>query len=309
MMSQVVEVAAPLVRWRSVAVYLALAFGMSWAIWMGLRLVGVPFLIRALLGLYGPALAAAVVRWWTHEGFADAGLRLAAPGRPGVWRLYLTAYLLVPLLLVAGLGLALLLGIQQWVLARDVHALVDSVTGHRVQPPMGISPSGLVRLGLIAGTLGLFTVAIPIVMLATFGEEFGWRGYLLPRLVPLGEVRAALLTGLIWGLWHAPVVALDGFDYGFAYPGYPLAGIGLLVVFTSAYGVIFAWLRFRSGSVWPSTLAHAALNSQATVIAFLLAGGSALLAAPVGLLGILPPAAVALWLVASERVRYGVPRP
>jgi membrane protease YdiL (CAAX protease family) len=122
-------------------------------------------------------------------------------------------------------------------------------------------------------------------------------------------VRAALLTSLIWGLWHAPVVALDGFDYGFAYPGYPLAGIGLLMIFTTAYGIIFAWLRFRSDSVWPSTLAHAALNSQATVMAFLLAGGNALLTAPVGLLGILLPAAVALWLVASERVRQGVPQP
>ena len=37
-------------------------------------------------------------------------------------------------------------------------------------------------------------------------KELGWRGYLLPKLMPLGEKKALLISGLIWGLWHAPQV-------------------------------------------------------------------------------------------------------
>jgi len=46
-------------------------------------------------------------------------------------------------------------------------------------------------------------------MIFTFGEEFGWRGYLLPRLAPLGGISAAIITGVIWGLWHTPVIVLE----------------------------------------------------------------------------------------------------
>ena len=143
-----------------------------------------------------------------------------------------------------------------------------------------------------------FTLALLFNMLFTFGEEFGWRGYLLPRLAPLGGVRAALITGIIWGLWHAPLIVLVGYNY----PGHPWLGVGMMVVFSVALSLIFAWLRFRSGSVWPSTLAHAAVNGQAGFAIIFLSRADSLVAAPIGIIGLIPMLAFGIWLAATGRL-------
>lgn len=132
-----------------------------------------------------------------------------------------------------------------------------------------------------------------------FGEEFGWRGYLLPRLVPLGGVPAALLVGLVWGFWHAPLIVLDDFNY----PGYPWLGVPMMMLFCILLSIIFAWLRFRSCSVWPPTLAHAAVNAQAGFAILFLSEGDSLFRAPPGLLGLVPPCIFALFLVVTGRLK------
>ncbi len=68
-------------NWVSIALYIVLAFGISWIIWIGLRAVGVAFIVRVSIGMFGPAIAATLVRLTRREGFADAGLRLTAKGR------------------------------------------------------------------------------------------------------------------------------------------------------------------------------------------------------------------------------------
>ena len=78
--------------------------------------------------------------------------------------------------------------------------------------------------------------------------------------------------------------------------------VGMMLVGTAAMGVIFAWLRFRSGSVWPSTLAHAALNAQAGLGFVFLSPGDPLIRPPAGILGLIPMIALALWLAATKQV-------
>ena len=85
---------APTVNWTGIALFTVLTFGISWTIWLGLRALGVPFPLRVSIGMFGPALAALLVRLLRREGFSDAGLRLVGPGRSGAFRIYLAAYLL-----------------------------------------------------------------------------------------------------------------------------------------------------------------------------------------------------------------------
>jgi uncharacterized protein len=66
--------------------------------------------------------------------------------------------------------------------------------------------------------------------------------------------------------------------------------------------MIFAWLRFRSGSVWPSTLAHAAINAQAGYGLILLSRADSLLGAPLGILSLIPMIAFAIWLAATGKL-------
>ena len=290
---------AATVKWASIALFILLAFAISWSIWLILGAIGVSFTVRAAIGMFGPAIAAVLVRLIRREGFADAGLRLTGRGRRGAWRMYPVAYLIIPLLLAAGIGFAWLSSVQHWALSENLHALGRLLAGQRKALPAGYTPDQLAVTTIITQTALAFTLIIPFNMIFTFGEEFGWRGYLLPRLAPLGGISAAIITGIIWGLWHAPLIVLDGYNY----PGHPWPGVAMMVVFTVALGMIFAWLRFRSGSVWPAVLAHAALNAQAGFAFVLLSRADPLLGAPIGIVALLPMIAFAAWLATTGRLK------
>lgn len=297
------EPASSKVDWAGIGLYILFAFGISWAIWLGLGAIGVPFVIRVSIGMFGPALTAVLVRLLRHEGFADAGLRLVGRGRRGAWRMYIAAYIVPPLLIALAIGFALLTGVQHWAFAENLqstaHALTKTLADQHQSLPKGFTAEQLATLSVISSTALAFTLAIPFNMIFTFGEEFGWRGYLLPRLAPLGGVRAAIISSIIWGLWHAPVIILNGYNY----PGHPWLGVGMMVIFTVALGMILSWLRFRSGSVWPSTLAHAAFNAQAGFGAILLSSADSLLRAPIGLIGLIPMLLIAIGLAVTGRLR------
>ena len=291
------------VRWSSVALFILFAFAISWTIWLGLAALGVSFTVRTAIGMFGPALSAVLVRLIRREGFGDAGLRLRARGRKGAWRMYVAAYLVPPIIIALSIGFVMLVGLQHWAFAENMQKMGEGITKALSSTgrglPKGFTTQELVVISIVSQVALAFTFAILVNMIFTFGEEFGWRGYLLPRLAPLGGIPAAIITGIVWGLWHAPLIIL----YGYNYPGHPWLGVGMMIVFTVALGMIFAWLRFRSGSVWPSTLSHAALNAQAGFSALLLTPADSLLRAPIGLIGLVPMIIFAIWLAVTGRLR------
>jgi uncharacterized protein len=95
-----------------------------------------------------------------------------------------------------------------------------------------------------------------IALLLGFGEEFGWRWYLQNELIKIGKVRGVLLLGVIWGLWHAPVIMM-----GHNYPGYPVAGVFLMIGYTVALAFILGYAVLKSGSALLAAYLHA-LNNQ-----------------------------------------------
>ncbi len=291
------------VQWAGVALFLVLAFVISWLLFIGLRALGVSLTIRGAAGMFGPALAALITRLLRREGFADAGLRLVAKGRKGAGWMYLAAYLTPPLLIAASIGFVLLTTYQHWDLAHNIQGLGNTLletlkrSGGKV--PANMSPEQLAQISLLAQTVEAFSVGLIINAIFTFGEEFGWRGYLLPRLAPLGGVPAAILVGLIWGVWHAPLIVMDGYNY----PAHPWLGVLMMMLFCVALSMIFAWLRFRSGSVWTTVLAHAAINAQAGFALLMLSPGDSLLRAPLGLLGLVPMILFAIFLAVTGRLR------
>lgn len=106
----------------------------------------------------------------------------------------------------------------------------------------------------------------PVVnIIATLGEEIGWRGYLLYQLKEEhGTVKAILLTGVIWGIWHAPMIAL-GHNYGTAYPGYPVLGILVMIIWCTILGIIEGYVTIKSGSVIPAAICHSGVNGLASI--------------------------------------------
>jgi len=98
---------------------------------------------------------------------------------------------------------------------------------------------------------------VPISMLFTAGEEIGWRGYMLTRLIAAGVPKPILMSGLVWGLWHIPLI-LSG---RYVTSSGPLLSAALFMVTIVAGGYLIAWLRLATGSVWPAILFHAAWNT------------------------------------------------
>ncbi|MFO0726944.1 MAG: CPBP family intramembrane glutamic endopeptidase [Myxococcota bacterium] len=98
---------------------------------------------------------------------------------------------------------------------------------------------------------------VVVTVVGGLGEEIGWRGYLLPRLMPLGTRPAILLTGFLHGLFHVPAILWTPYYHGSADPWLV---VPLFLGTLTAAGACYGYLRLRTGSVWPAAIAHAVYN-------------------------------------------------
>lgn len=105
-----------------------------------------------------------------------------------------------------------------------------------------------------------------LVSLFGFGEEFGWRGYLTPKLEKLMPFPAAIVvSGIIWGMWHAPIIVC-GHNFGKDYFMYPYMGFILMCVFCIFIGFYFTMLTKAANSAIPAGIAHMVNNNAFAVI-------------------------------------------
>ncbi len=121
---------------------------------------------------------------------------------------------------------------------------------------------------------------ITINAIAAFGEEAGWRGYLHDKFGALGFWREAMLIGFVWGLWHAPLIAM-----GHNYPQHPYIGIAMMVVLGMLLTPFMVLVRIKSGTVFAPTIFHGTMNATAAIPLMLIAGGSDLIVGWTGLAG------------------------
>lgn len=227
---------------RGLALYLALVVGASGAVeWLLLR-TGEP--IGAHRGLvfllmWTPALASLATRAVMREGIRDVSFR---PGSKAGLKAVLIAWAFPVAVGTLAYGAAWLSGLAQF--------SPPGLPGLRLEEA---SPATrfLCLLGLSASVGTLLSAAFAA------GEEIGWRGYMLTRLIEARVPRPILASGLIWGLWHAPLILSGQYASG----PHPLLSTCIFLVDVVAFAYLTAWLRLRSGSVWPAVVAHAAWNA------------------------------------------------
>ncbi|MFI6319444.1 lysostaphin resistance A-like protein [Nonomuraea sp. NPDC050556] len=247
-------------------VFLAVAFGLSWLValplWLGDGLATPSFGFLAVVMMFTPTLGVLAVWALSRTPFkqwaAETGLTLGG-SKVRTALLVVGAWVGVPVLIVAAQLISAGLGLVSLDLAG--FSVLREVLGARA--PENLAP---VAVAQVAGAV----IAGPLLnAIFTFGEEWGWRGWLLPRLVASrGVVGGLVLSGVIWGVWHAPLTLL-----GYNYPGLgPWAAL-YFVGFCVLAGVVMGWLRLRSGSIWPAVVAHASIN--AVTPALLVATGDA----------------------------------
>jgi uncharacterized protein len=245
--------------------------------------------------MWAPALGHILARLLTREGTHDLYLR---PHFKRGWLFWVAAWFLPGILTLSGM----------LVYFAVFPAQFDS-NFNTLQQLLDRAGSAAGRvLPFTAQTYFLIQLATALILspilnlVAVFGEEFGWRAYLQPKLMPLGTRKALVITGLIWGVWHWPVI-LMGYEYGFGYWGAPVVGPLLFLVFTVSLAILFGWLVLRAGSVWPSAIAHGAINGIAALGLIAMNGKPNMLLgpAPNGLLGGLPLILLALFLFLNRK--------
>ena len=273
---------------KGIVAFLLIAFGLAWIPWeIAIRhgiSVRSPMFQFALLPIgFAPAFAAFVVRKWiTREGFGDAGLKINA----SKWRYYLVGWLLPVVVVGCIVVLAPLLGIGR--------ADFSLVRGFRYLLPVGATLPYVPNVWLALSALLITAIFVAPV---SFGEEFGWRSYLQLRLFPQQPVLSAVVTGLIWSFWHFPVLVR-----GYVFPDNPYSGLIVFTVDTVLLSIIFGWLRLKTGSIWSTSLAHAAINAVGGSMSLLLFGGGASLLYVLGILSWIPLGALSTWIVLTGQL-------
>lgn len=249
------------VPWKPVGLFVLLAYVLAWlvclpawfqapggrALWMG---------IGAAVMMFSPAVAAIIVARFVERTPVRAAIGFTWTG----WR---------PLLIWSGIAVGLIIvycagALLTGALLGQYHPDLVNYSGYRQAIEAQLAASGQPMPPMPIAALVWIQVAAMIpssvvnAVLAS-GEELGWRGWLFPRLLPLGRIPAILLSGVIWGAWHAPLLLL-----GYNYPGAPgWLAVLMMCGFCTMLVPVLGWVRMRSGTVWPAAIGHGAVNAMA----------------------------------------------
>ncbi|MDW7753698.1 MAG: CPBP family intramembrane glutamic endopeptidase [Brevefilum sp.] len=277
---------------KRIYIFLAFAFGISWAVALVIYLTGglnnsptytfeggqitLAIILLASVYMFGPAIANLLTRIITKEGKKDLFLQPHFDQKRGLY--YLAGWFLPGLLTIIGAILFFLIFPQFY--DRNLSTLQSMRTAS--------GQNSSINPWIVAVTQALQALFISPILnaISTFGEEFGWRAYLQPKLMPLGGRKAVLVTGLIWGVWHWPIIFM-GYNYGSDYFGAPFLGPLAMVWFTLSLSVIFGWLSIKAHSLWPAVIAHGAINGIAALGSIFVRGNPDTLLGPtpVGIVG------------------------
>ena len=246
---------------RRIWLFLIITFAMTYAWTIGLiwpRVLGrdiatlpqeeqlINTALTAVL-MFFPAIGVLITRLITREGFKNAMLRLNLKGNV---RYYLIGWFGPFVLTLLGTLLYFVIFPSEFTL-----------TTYRAQ--MATLPFSETTFWVLQGMLMLIAPLLNLV--PCFGEEWGWRGYLLPKVAErMKFLPTVLLTGFIWGIWHAPII-VAGHNYGMNYPGYPWWGIIAMCVFCIVVGTLFSYVTLKTKSCWPAVFAHGMMNGTASI--------------------------------------------
>ncbi|NHM13590.1 CPBP family intramembrane glutamic endopeptidase [Xiamenia xianingshaonis] len=251
---------------KRILVFVAITFALTWAYEFVVvyplvegDLSQVPSMVVTLAigtAMFFPAIGVVLTRLVTREGFRNCVIK------PYPWRKSLPWFALAWF----GPSALIILGAVIYFLVFpgdfDPQSTQFAAMLERQMADAG-APAELPSIAMLAVVQILTGVFLGPLMniVTTFGEEWGWRGYFVPKLARrMGIVPTLLVSGIIWGLWHAPLTVL-GHNYGVGYPGWPITGIFAMCVFCIAIGIFLSYVTIRTGSCLAATFGHGALNS------------------------------------------------
>jgi uncharacterized protein len=275
---------------KRIIYFIFLAFAISWSSVVLLRLLDIAYgslwftIITAILFMGAPAIATFLVKKVVFkEKLSDYGLQFKVFDYRWIIHAAIGTilFLFLSLLIVYVLGNVLHLSYFGLVdfSEEGLRAAMQKIAGDKeVNTESLPHPVLLLILGAAGGVVSGAIINLPF----TFGEEFGWRGLLHKETQQLGFVKSALLIGLIWGVWHAPIILM-----GHNYNNNSFAGVFMMVVFCVVLSFPMAYVRVKSKNVLGPSMLHGMINGSANILALYVHDGNLLFNGPAGISGIL----------------------
>lgn len=245
-----------------------------------------------------PMIVAGALQLIRREPFASTGLLRFRVGWTWLAALLLPIFAVAVCTLVSALmpGVSLHFGASQYIsefgLDETKAAALDALLS-------SIPPAVFISRQLVSGIVAGCTINAVFA----FGEEYGWRNYMVSALEGVGFWKKALLIGFVWGIWHLPLILL-----GHNYPQHPVAGVGMMCVFCILAGAIELYLVLKSGSVYPAAIFHGTINALAGLVLLLVEGGNDLTVGLTGIAGFITLALViaGIWIYDRYISRDGI---
>lgn len=179
-------------------------------------------------------------------------------------------WLLMPFIAFAVLGVTLLMPGAKWTPDSEmILSVIQSL-------PEGIGVWGIMVITVVSGLMSGITINAVFAL----GEEIAWRGFLLKEFKGKKFLVVALWIGIIWGLWHAPLI-LNGHNY----PQHPVAGVFMMVAFCLLFTPMLMYFRQKSGSVIVPAIMHGTFNAVVGISAVVVTPANDLLYGGPGLAG------------------------
>jgi membrane protease YdiL (CAAX protease family) len=249
--------------------------------------------IMAVGYMFIPMIAAIVVQKAFYKNALKEPYEISF--KLNIW--WLVAWLLPPVISFATLGLSL--GFGEVSYSADLAGLLERfktfLTPEQIAQMELETTQARINPFILALIQGL-AVGPTINAVAGFGEELGWRGFLQRELNAMGFYKSSIVIGLIWGLWHAPLI-LQGHNY----PEHPIIGVFMMIVWCVLLSPIFSCVRIRAKSVIAAAVIHGSLNSTAGLAIMMVQGGNDLLIGVTGFSGFIALAVVNALLYLHNR--------
>jgi len=249
---------------KRIAIYLGWVYGLGLmltaAIWAAtsrahLDLQGV-LVVAGIVFMWFPACAAIATKRMTHDSEVKL-IEYAKPRFKGNTKYYLFACFVPGVLIMAGVIAYFL------VFPRNLDLSMPFITQSLATAgKVAAIPTVTIPMALLA-CVALVIVA-PFVLINhvfAFGEEIGWRGYILPKMVTeWGLVKGIVANGVLWGFGHFPLL-LFGFNYNAHSPATRIGALLMMGAFACSLGIFLSYLTVKTKSVLPASIAHGAGNA------------------------------------------------
>jgi len=288
---------------RNTVIFLAIAFFGSWLLAGAFAAFGGEWGSPASMGIgvvymWIPGIAA--IFWQKYASGGHIRKNLALYFKPNRW--FFIAWIIPLLVALAAAEIGYELPWHEY--SPGMEGFIERIAKFRPEAAEQIRlhadrmPFPFFWLILVQGMIGGLTVNAVVAL----GEEMSWRGFLQRSFSGMGFWTGSVLTGVIWGVWHAPIILM-----GHNYPDHPQWGVGMMVIFCVLASPLLSYVRLKAKSVAAAAIFHGTINATAGIPLVYLSGGSDLTGGITGLAGLIALALANIVLFVWEHMMSDTP--